>query len=281
MRIWSGYGSDIAHWFTDWTSAWVAFLLITILLGLGFLEVRQTRNPQQPAQHRQDLTGQRPPSIGQKHPTEGEHRSAEQAYWERHIETQSRLDWVGWAALVVSAFATVLLILTFQQTRRQADAAVNASVYFGDKFHILEVVQPDSKTGQDVLFSIGNSGASTTRFLAYQTACTISAEALSDPYDRKLLRTKRIRHIALAPKREIEPIACITNVSELLKVVLQHYWIYVFGAATYQDTSNPSFQHRIEFCLQAHGGGVGDGRITTQQEECERHNCADDECTTP
>ena len=115
--------NQIVYPFTDWTSVWVALLAILFLIGLGFLELRQAWNPQKPAQQNQNPAGNPQASVSQKHPTEEEHRSAQQAYWDRHIESQNRRDWVGWLTLAFSALATVGVILSFRETRRQADIA--------------------------------------------------------------------------------------------------------------------------------------------------------------
>lgn len=118
------------HLFTDWLSAWTTFLLTFLFVGLGALEIRQTRNQkstakkhQQPTHHHQQPAGQTHSTAKQIHPTEEEHRSAEQAYWERHLETRNRVDWIGWVALAFSAFAAVGVILSFYETWRQADIA--------------------------------------------------------------------------------------------------------------------------------------------------------------
>ena len=118
------------HLFTDWPSAWVALSLVLTLMAFGRLEIRQARD-----QKRTARKGQKPPdnhhqpvavahaSTQQKHPTEAEHRSAEQAYWERHLETRNRVDWIGWVALAFSALAAIGVVLSFYETWRQANIA--------------------------------------------------------------------------------------------------------------------------------------------------------------
>jgi len=165
------------HFFTNWLGAGATFSLILLLVGFGFLEIQHTRHPKKAAQENENPTGNR--SSGtipqhavarQKHPNEEEHRSAEQAYWDRHIEAQSRRDYVGWVALGLSALATLGTILNFYEAGQQAEAASqanainrNASVYFGNTFHIRDIIEPDGNTGQAIVFKIGNSGGSSNR----------------------------------------------------------------------------------------------------------------------
>jgi len=118
------------HLFTDWLSVWVALFLVLTLLALGKLEIRQTRDQKRTAGKSQNPPDSQHQPVAlqhataqQKHPTEAEHRSAEQAYWERHLETRNRIDWIGWVALTFSAFAAVGVILSFYETWRQADIA--------------------------------------------------------------------------------------------------------------------------------------------------------------
>lgn len=120
--------TEIALWFTGRPSVWISSFLLALLFGLGFLEIRQTRKPEKGAQHDQDLARKPQSLVGQRHPTEDEHRSAQQAYWNRQIESQNRPDWVGWVTLAFSGVAAIGVILSFQQTRRQADIARDSYV---------------------------------------------------------------------------------------------------------------------------------------------------------
>jgi len=99
-----------------------------------------------------------------------------------------------------------------------------------------------------------------------------------DPFDRVFLATKKVQHIAIAPKTEIEPMACTVGLLQLLRAAQERQWVYAFGAASYQDTSNSTIRHHVEFCLQSHGVGIKADSMGMLQEECEHHNCADDEC---
>ena len=222
---------------------------------------------------------------------------------ERH-KGGERIYWVVTGA--VSIFATVATCVaagyamsaywanldTLTETRKQVVAAreaneINrrmlassegASVYFGNVFHIADTVQPDGTAKTTIRFRIGNSGASTTRFLTYQSACTDSMEGRTDPFDRGVLATKTIYRLALAPKSDVEPIACTFDIPKVVQLAFQNPWIYVFGLASYRDTTNPDLLHHVEFCLMTHGFGSGGAGVTTIQSQCERHNCADDEC---
>lgn len=163
--------------------------------------------------------------------------------------------------------------------RRTLANAESSSVYFGNVFHISDTVQIDGIIKTTIRFKIGNSGASTTRALTYQTACTDSIEGQSDPYDRNVLATNHVYRLALAPKSEIEPIACTLEFSKVVQLAFQNPWIYIFGLAFYRDTTNPDMWHHVEFCLMTHGFGADTKGVTTLQSQCERHNCADDECS--
>ena len=165
--------------------------------------------------------------------------------------------------------------------RRTLAAAVGASAYFGNVFHMADTVQADGTTKTTIRFKIGNSGGSTTRSLTYQSACADSVESRTDPYDRNVLDTKPVYRVALPPKSEIEPIACTLEVPKVVQLAIQNRWIYVFGLASYRDTTDPDTWHHVEFCLMTHGFGAGAGGVTTIQTQCERHNCADDECSAP
>lgn len=127
--------SGIVHLFTNWPSAWASLALVLGLLGFGFLEIRQTRNPQKTAQKNDNPADKHPSRMvsnhttaDQKHPTEEEHRSAQQAYWDRRIKAQNRVDWVAWVTLGFSALATAGVILSFRETQRQADIAQSALI---------------------------------------------------------------------------------------------------------------------------------------------------------
>lgn len=162
--------------------------------------------------------------------------------------------------------------------RRVLASSEGASVYFGSVFHMADTVQPDGTTKATIRFKIGNSGGSTTRFLTYQSACADSVESRTDPFDWNVLATKPVNHVALPPKSDLELIACTFEFSKVMQLALHNPWIYVFGLATYRDTTNSNTWHRVEFCLMSHGFGASANSVTTIQSQCEHHNCADDEC---
>lgn len=222
-----------------------------------------------------------------EHSTEEEHRTAEQHQWRTSII-------VGQLTTIFAAVAVGLTYCTLQATREQVQAAkqansinqnvlaasVSSSVYFEDTFHIKDFVEVDGAMRSAILFGIGNSGASTTRHLTYQTTCRFSDRPIADPFDIRALLPRPVHHLSLPPKGDpLRPIACTTDLSALNHLQLTNGWLYVFGLASYDDTVDETRSHRVEFCLQTHGVILSPAGWHTTQDECPRHNCTDNECS--
>ncbi len=176
--------SEIAQWPAHPPGLWVGLFLIGLVLGLGFLEIWQTRNPQKAAQHNQNPTGHQPVPVGQQHPTEEEHRTAQHAYWDRHIESQNRRDRIGWVTLAFSGIAALGVILSFQQTRRQADTAKDTLTASSRPWVMLTDIKPASPSSDDeagvdlwVNISAKNVGHSPAQNVS------VSAKLLIDDFD--------------------------------------------------------------------------------------------------
>lgn len=98
----------------------VVFFVVVMI----WLDKRDQRRKEQQAtddrDYQADLHG-KPRHV--KHPTDEEHRTAEQAYWRWSIESENRKDGIGKTTLYFSIVATLFAGLAFWQTWRQANVA--------------------------------------------------------------------------------------------------------------------------------------------------------------
>jgi len=131
---------------------------------------------------------------------------------------------------------------------------------------------------------IGNDGSTTTRGLTYNSACVDFPTKPVDPFDRSRLDASRTYTLTLAPKETVRPVLCTFTIEEWARIIAQKGTISIYGRATHRDTVDPRVMHRLEFCSTLYDIGFGAGPFTpgpfALAEECERHNCNDEECDT-
>ncbi len=112
-----------------------------------------------------------------------------------------------------------------------------------------------------------------------------------DPNDKALTKTPDI-HLLLGPKQSLAAGPCFFDPLFLYLHQLEWIQYYTFGTAKYRDILTPEYIHRTEYCyiLKIKGdleSDFGAGKknapgtkpLTIEGYPCEKHNCADEECS--
>ncbi len=86
-------------------------------------KLTQRVRPKQVTPRHANPPGNQLSSNGHIHPTEAEHRSAEQAYWHAQADIQKGISRVGWATLVFSGVAALATSLAYCAAKEQANIA--------------------------------------------------------------------------------------------------------------------------------------------------------------
>lgn len=168
-----------------------------------------------------------------------------------------------------------------QISSRALAAAIGASVHVEHvEFRTLTEANETAKI--NILLPIGNDGGTTTRGLSYIATCVDYASLPSDPFNRSRLTAAKMYNLKLSPKETVRPTACSYTIPEWARLTPQQGGLYAYGAAIYQDTINPGTTHYLEFCFRLYditftASAFNPGAFA-HQADCERHNCADDEC---
>lgn len=99
-------------------------IFLAFFVLVAYLEKR--RKPKQDADPDKDSSSYKkaaPPNERDNHPSDGEHRSAEQAYWRWQMNAEERRHRVAIVTLILSIIAIVAAGLSFWESRIQAVAA--------------------------------------------------------------------------------------------------------------------------------------------------------------
>lgn len=99
-------------------------VLVFFVVSLVLLEKRDQRRKEQEAARdcQYDTKHQGIPQRA-SHPTDEEHRTAEQAHWHWQVQSDQSKDWISRATFYFLIIATCVATLAFWQTWRQADIA--------------------------------------------------------------------------------------------------------------------------------------------------------------
>jgi hypothetical protein len=135
-----------------------------------------------------------------------------------------------------------------------------------------------------VAFAWENSGTTPTRNLITKNRCV----ERDNPQDLVFeFRNEDIFHSLLGPKQQIFAGRCHSFTPEEMTAYAQrtkHF--FAIAEALYGDVSDPTPRHITRFCSALHGftNAIRPGEPPTSErnvswESCDRHNCADEECT--